>query len=357
MNYLNVPDSKLKLTEGNVVMLQRFPGMKWVLHNGWYHYNGQQYMGWYFSSIPSQTILPVNNQDLRMITLISSKSNDAYPIEPGPPVPGCYPPPPHHGPHPHPPPFPTPDGPIFPPVPPEPEPMKPAFFSRALKEQLKEAFISVPTLKQRDALDTEHMPDGKIVRVNSVDGVTKYYVWSAFNDHWEDFNLVFDEGLQEELESYYQKTEIDSFVHDLTSRVDDADRAIQAVDDRVSELDESTTSQLNAIRGDITDIKADIVAITERLDGKDDTLDEDIAAAVARIEALEEAVFHIERLSSVTDDNSVLVVDQGTLKDSGFTIGDDRIDEPAAYSNGKALATEKAVSQKVEDAALKWGTF
>ena len=69
LNYLKVPDSNVKLTDGSVVMLSRFPGTKWVVHNGWYNYAGRRYMGWYFCSIPAQTIIPANSQDLTMITV------------------------------------------------------------------------------------------------------------------------------------------------------------------------------------------------------------------------------------------------------------------------------------------------
>lgn len=180
MDYLPVPDSNIRLYDGSVVMLANYPGVTWVIHNGYYSYNGRQYQGWYFLSIPSQTILPVNNDNLRLVTVISNPSSEDYPDCPFPP----YPPGP-----PVPPPGPQ-------PCPPGPSPSQTPF-TREDKKHLDAAFISVSTLKKRDELDTSRIPDGKIVRVNSVDGESKYYVWSAFNDHWEDFDIAFKEDIED----------------------------------------------------------------------------------------------------------------------------------------------------------------
>lgn len=179
MNYLPVPDSNLKLYEGSIVELERFTDVKWILHNGWYTYNDTTYMGWYFESIPAQTQLPVSPDDLRGITLISGKSDDACPDNA---IPHCH----HHD---------VPGG-LFPPVPPKPEPEKPAFFSKKLKIQLEEAFITVPSIAKRDELVAEQsIPDGKIVRVNNVEGEPKYYIWDGYNEHWNDFELTTKEDV------------------------------------------------------------------------------------------------------------------------------------------------------------------
>ena len=249
MNYLEIPNSKLKLVDGNIVMLERFPGLKWVLHDGWYRYNGRQYQGWYFMSIPSQTILPVSDQDLRMLTLISSKSNDAYPDYPAPP------PPPGLGPCPGPEPYPYPcpdehhhhhhpddcPGGLYPPVPPMPEPGRPAFFSQRLKKQLEEAFISVPSIKKRDQLETSKIPDGKIVRVNNVNGEPKYYIWSAFNDHWEDFELLSLDEIEAILQDYYTAEEVDQYLADISSRIDDTNSHVDELAEQVTEVSETVS--------------------------------------------------------------------------------------------------------------------
>ena len=50
-------------------MLARFPGTKWIVHNGWYTYNGANFTGWYFMSIPAQTCLPVTPEDLSHLSI------------------------------------------------------------------------------------------------------------------------------------------------------------------------------------------------------------------------------------------------------------------------------------------------
>lgn len=372
MNYLTVPDSNLKLVDGNVVMLERFPGLKWILHNGWYNYNGRQYSGWYFSSIPSQTILPVSNQDLRMITLVSSKPNDEYPEYPVPPSHGHHGPGPgmcgpsnghgcdhHHG---------EPCCPVFPPVAPDPEPEKPAFFSTSCKAQLDAAFISVPTLKKRDQIDTCKLPDGKIVRVNSVNGEPRYYVWSAFNDHWEELNLVLQESLEEQFENYYDKTQMNQFIEQVNGRVDDMNSLlaetkeslqsnIDGVDDHVTQLSDDTKAKFDEVNEEISSIQDDLVSIKEQIASHDWSSDEAFSQVAEKVQHLEEAVFNIQKVSQLLASNTILVSNDGSIADSGIVIGDGNIDEPSEFASDKTLATEKAVVKKVEDAQPKWTSF
>lgn len=303
LNYLKVPDSNIKLTDGSVVMLSRFPGTKWVVHNGWYNYAGRRYMGWYFCSIPAQTIIPANNQDLSLITVISEGNSNADSI-PAPPMidtPGMGMPGTPHMPGPwdkHIPPCPPHPMPPYPPVPPQPEPDGPAYFSQSKDEMLAEAFISVPNIKQRDALADKYVkdgiPDGKIVRVNSVEGEVRYYKWSTYNDRWEDWS--------------------EEFLSDITTQISDISTSVE----ELSELVDSGLSD--------------------------------------RVDKLEDSVYDIQKINPTTQ-NTILVSNEGTLKDSGFSIGDDEIGEPSEYANATTLATEKAVAKKVEESATTWNEF
>lgn len=154
-------DSGLTITDGTIVMLARFPGTKWIVRNGWYTYQGNQYTGWYVSSIPSQTTLPLTDDDLEMITIVSNNQCNC----------GHYPPPPCPPP--------------FPPLGPAPSEKNPKF-TESYKDEVDRAFITVNTLEDRDKLNTRIIPDGKIVRVNSVRGVIKYYSWNLETKTWEE---------------------------------------------------------------------------------------------------------------------------------------------------------------------------
>lgn len=345
MNYLKVPNSNVKLTDGNIVMLARFPGTKWVVHNGWYNYAGRRYMGWYFCSIPAQTIIPVNNQDLELLSVVAGEGDasaiPAPPIIDGPDFPGMCPHPgPHPGPFPPGPPGPFPPGPPgpYPPHPPQPDPDGPAFFSKSKDEMLAEAFITVPNIKQRDALIDKYdgkLPDGKIVRVNSVDGIVKYYKWSTYNDRWEDWTDEF-------LIDYYSKTEVDESISSVS---DD----ITEISDQVASINENIAS----IQDNVSTLDDKVTELSELVDSRDTSLDD-------RVDSLEDSVYSIDRIVPTTQ-NTILVSSDGTLKDSGYSIGDDEIGEPSEYANSTTLATEKAVAKKVEESvaefAVVWGEF
>lgn len=211
MNYLQVPDSNLRIYDGSIVILARIPEIRWIVHHGWYNYHGRQHQGWYFSSIPAETILPVDPEDLKMITVVSDKQNKHCPPPPGPP----HPPHPPYPPYPPEPPYPP-----YPPCPPDPD-MRPAFFSQEFKKELQKAFISVANIEERDKLlEYYKIPDGKIVRVADVNGEVRFYAWSAFNDRWEDSDFVLQEDLDE---NYYTSDETDEFISTLDDKITEVD--------------------------------------------------------------------------------------------------------------------------------------
>ena len=180
----------LKLVDGNIVSIDTIQDQKWILHKGWYTWDNKLFNGWYLTSIKDATIRPVIPQEIDSMVVISTKSNNLdqnYPnvlpvqisqdgvtneqqIYVGPITsPGSY-----TGPH----------GPIFPPVAPDDE---------LVPYQVKSAFVTFPTIKERDRLDPRQTPDGKLVRVNDVDGKVEYYSWSITQHKWVDENFVFEE--------------------------------------------------------------------------------------------------------------------------------------------------------------------
>lgn len=166
MNYIVVPGTGEKVYPGTIVALYRFPGVKWVVKNDWYTYNGKQYQGWYFSQIPTRTILPCTGEDLQGLVVISGGGCP----RPDPPGPGPGPCPPH----PHP-------GPISP----------------QMAWELDRAFITVDTKAERDLLNCRLIPDGKLVRVNDDgDGVPAYYEYDQANQVW----VETDFGLSEKID-------------------------------------------------------------------------------------------------------------------------------------------------------------
>ena len=93
--FLKIPCSEQRLVDGSVVILDRFPNTKWIVHNGWYTYQNVRYNGWHFSSIPSRTILPCSDRDLCHLIVLSG-GDCGCDCRPEPPCPH----PPQPGPHP-----------------------------------------------------------------------------------------------------------------------------------------------------------------------------------------------------------------------------------------------------------------
>ena len=171
-----VTDTGVIINDGSVVILSQYPNMKWLIKNGWYTYNGKQYNGWYFSSIPANNTMPVDTNDLSGITLVSG--------------PNCCPPPPG-------------------PVPPGPGPSEERF-THELRNQLERAWITVDTIEQRDRLNIRLVPDGKVVKVNDVGGSVKYYSYDQSLSTWveEVFGL---DG------SFVKKEDLENEVNDLVN--------------------------------------------------------------------------------------------------------------------------------------------
>lgn len=167
--YVIIPGTQKRVYEGSVVMLNRLPLLRWIIHFGVYDYNGKRQKGWYFSSIPADTTMPVFTEDLVAMQVIDDSEDPYNPGPTPPPIPPCPPRP-------------------FPPGPPAPIPIP---FTPRDKAQLDEAMLTVETLAGRDKLGRAGLPNGKIVRVNDVDGEGKieYYSWNADESKWEEASL------------------------------------------------------------------------------------------------------------------------------------------------------------------------
>ena len=181
--YIIIPGTDRHVYEGTVVVLNRLPNLKWILRYGYFNYNGRRRRNWYFASIPSDTEMPVFDEDLVNMVVLDD------PVGPVPPVPppGPYPPVP---PGPHPP---------YPPVPPVPVPVP---FTPQDKRELQSAMLTVEDLAERDKLSSSSLPNGKVVRVNDIDGHGKveYYSWNEATSTWDLASLGYRYMTREEIE-------------------------------------------------------------------------------------------------------------------------------------------------------------
>ena len=152
-SFILIPGTNIRLYDGDVVKISGKPRIKWVVHTGWYIYDGNQNYGWYFVSIKNGDILPVGAIDLTLCTLVTVKTQGA----------GVT------------------DGKVV-------NYTRP--FTVADAEILNRAFITLDTLEQRDNLDKKKIINGKMVRVNNEEGPANYYAWNSETQTW-DFLEVF----------------------------------------------------------------------------------------------------------------------------------------------------------------------
>lgn len=256
MDYLETP-SGLKLTDGSIVMLARFGSTKWVVHNGWYTYMGQQYSGWYFCAIPGQTVIPVNEEDLRLLTLVSGGDSSYTPCPPGPypPAPPC---PPGPGPGPCPPPGPAPGCDIP--------------FTHQMAYELDRAWITVDTIAQRNKLNSRLIPNGKVVRVNNVMGVPKYYVYNQVTQTWDEETFGIDTSNFVSLDEVNQVVNTAIQDMDITEKVEEVVDTSTNVQTKVDNIIQETVPDMinqstEEIHNDVKDLTVQVTNLTQTVEG------------------------------------------------------------------------------------------
>ncbi len=151
-DYLVIPGTSIRLYDSDIVKISGKPRIKWVVHTGWFIYEGNQNFGWYFVSIKDGTILPASIIDLTLCTLVTTKTQGSEKY----------------------------DGKVV-------NYTRP--FTLADADILNRTFITLDTIEQRDNLDKKKLVNGRLVRVNDVGGAANYYRWDAETESWvkEDF--------------------------------------------------------------------------------------------------------------------------------------------------------------------------
>lgn len=196
-------DSGIQIVDGSIVILARFPGTKWIVHKGWHAYQCNQYNGWYLSSIPSQTTMPLVDSDLIGIKVVGGEC--PYPDHP----------------------FPSPNPPI-----PGGGGMKPE-----MAWELNRAWITVDTIEQLSRLNRRLVPDGKIVRVNDTgDGTAKYYRYDQAKSIWtEEYfgvdttNFVSKDDLVQEVKDQLDNADFSQTVVTVIKENDEVHQTIKEV--------------------------------------------------------------------------------------------------------------------------------
>lgn len=208
---LIIPGTNIHLYDGSIISLSRYPGSKWIVHNGWYTYNSTQYLGWYLCSIPEQVILPADNTTLQGVCVISNTCPCPTPI---PPYPSC-----------------------------PPTPFPPDVFW-----EIDRSWISVETIEDRDKLNSRTIPNGKIVRVNNDNGVPKYYIWSTCTNSWltETFGIPVD--------TYVTYNQLQDSLKPLSDSVGTLTSDVSTIQTSISDI----YQDINHIQSDVEHVYQDI---------------------------------------------------------------------------------------------------
>ena len=149
--------NKFRFNVGDVVLLREYGNDKFLVCRGWYLYEGSRRNGLYFKLIPEGTIVPdfkVNvPEDIIVVDSVDDTCN-------------------------------------------RPRPPKPSTSGY---------FVTVDTIEDRNKLVFPQLQDGKIVRVNDVQGQVKYYIWNAEYYKWEDYEFPASVDVTERIASLDQR--------------------------------------------------------------------------------------------------------------------------------------------------------
>ena len=150
--YIVVPGTNIRLYDNDVVRLSPNAELKYIVHSGWYIYQGVQNYGWYLVSIKNGNTMPVSAINLTTVQLVSSYTQGSAKY----------------------------DG-------------KKVNYTRPFTEHdgivLNRTFITVDTIEQRDNLPKYEVTDGRMVRVNTVGSGYAYYVWAEAEKKWKDITF------------------------------------------------------------------------------------------------------------------------------------------------------------------------
>lgn len=155
-----IPGTNKVLLDGTIVILSGFDDVKYILHNGFYTYNNEQFEGWYGVSIPAQVIIPLAPQMLIGCEVVYYPDSNCK----------CR--------------FPSGNIP----------------FTTEDEYQVQRSFITVDTMHDRDRLSPNmsitDMPNGRMVRVNkpnNIDYEPRYYRYrynaELTGAYWEEFRI------------------------------------------------------------------------------------------------------------------------------------------------------------------------
>ena len=145
--HLVIPGTNIRLYDGDTVKISTKQNKFCLVHHGWYNYQGVKNYGWYFDATNGSETIPATTIDLTLCQLVMDSTKGSIFT----------------------------DGKVT---------NYTDIFTADDAETLNRTFISVETIKQRDNIDKNKLVNGRLVRVNNVNGIPRYYSWNADMNDW-----------------------------------------------------------------------------------------------------------------------------------------------------------------------------
>lgn len=164
-------DSSMPISVGDIVLISSYGNTKFIVCRGWYTYKSTRRSGWYFKSIPNGDVVPDFEVDTADITTVSYASNGSCDCKP----------------------------PVY-----EDDCDCCKHEHSCKPKQPGAPFVTVNTVDERNRVGHPYPDDGQIVRVNSVRGEVKYYIWDAENLKWDPFEFPANTETKDAIEDINQ---------------------------------------------------------------------------------------------------------------------------------------------------------
>lgn len=359
-----------KLYPGAIIIVEKWPDIRWILHRGNYTYDEKDYYGWFLCTVDDHSITPLVAEDLIGCTVVDYGDNDKNNIKPTP----------------------------YEPTKPEcncdkcDKTKEPAIISKQYKALLDSAFISVPNITKRDQINTETIPDGKICRVNSVNGAPHYYVWSVYSDKWLDWNIVDDFNLDDNSQALINKynetiqaqlsqmeedeqkdkkelsdkhnedqTLIENKVADIDSKYD---KAITDLQEQIKSKDESYLEEISKLKARVETLETQLEKLSaydfddmqKKIEDHGKAIEDLKAAVAATTKSVTDAVNTTNaKFNNIADDQSVVLSNDKNIRSSNVVISNSPLEDSRHASTNK-IPTEKAIVDALGEAESTWDT-
>ena len=75
MEVMQIPDSPITISDGDIIQLGRFSAERWKVGYGWYTWGGNRpFCGWYLTNVVTLQVKPIQLPDLYDVYIIETSN-------------------------------------------------------------------------------------------------------------------------------------------------------------------------------------------------------------------------------------------------------------------------------------------